>query len=80
MFIQKIEKEALLKPLQVVVGVVERKQTMPILSNILIEKENGKIKLTATDLEIQITNTIETDDDSSAAITVGGKKHKTYCD
>jgi len=74
MFIQKIEKEALLKPLQVVVGVVERKQTMPILSNILIEKENGKIKLTATDLEIQITNTIETDDDSSAAITVGGKK------
>jgi len=74
MFIQKIEKEALLKPLQVVVGVVERKQTMPILSNILIEKENGKIKLTATDLEIQITNTIETDDSSSAAITVGGKK------
>lgn len=74
MFIQKIEKEALLKPLQVVVGVVERKQTMPILSNILIEKENGKIKLTATDLEIQITNIIETDDDSSAAITVGGKK------
>lgn len=74
MFIQKIEKEALLKPLQVVVGVVERKQTMPILSNILIEKENGKIRLTATDLEIQITNTIETDDDSSAAITVGGKK------
>jgi len=74
MFIQKIEKEALLKPLQVVVGVVERKQTMPILSNILIEKENGKIRLTATDLEIQITNIIETDDDSSAAITVGGKK------
>ena len=74
MFIQKIEKEALLKPLQVVVGVVERKQTMPILSNILIEKENGKIRLTATDLEIQITNTIETDDSSSAAITVGGKK------
>ena len=74
MFIQKIEKEALLKPLQVVVGVVERKQTMPILSNILIEKENGEIKLTATDLEIQITNTIETDDSSSAAITVGGKK------
>lgn len=74
MFIQKIEKEALLKPLQVVVGIVERKQTMPILSNILIEKEFGKVRFTATDLEIQITTTIETEDASSSAITVGGKK------
>jgi DNA polymerase-3 subunit beta len=39
MFIEKIEKETLLKPLQTVVGIVERKQTMPILSNILIEKK-----------------------------------------
>ncbi len=74
MFIQKIEKEALLKPLQIVVGVVERKQTMPILSNILIEKEFGKVRFTSTDLEIQITTTIETEDTSSSAITVGGKK------
>lgn len=76
MFIEKIEKETLLKPLQTVVGIVERKQTMPILSNILIEKELGKIRFTSTDLEIQITTTIETDSDSesNSAITVGGKK------
>lgn len=76
MFIEKIEKETLLKPLQTVVGIVERKQTMPILSNILIEKEIGKIRFTSTDLEIQITTTIETDADneSNSAITVGGKK------
>ena len=76
MFIKKIEKEALLKPLQTVVGIVERKQTMPILSNILIEKESGKIRFTSTDLEIQITTTIEAeaDDDTYTAITVGGKK------
>ncbi|MCX7193824.1 MAG: DNA polymerase III subunit beta [Proteobacteria bacterium] len=76
MFIEKIEKETLLKPLQTVVGIVERKQTMPILSNILIEKEVGKIRFTSTDLEIQITTTVETDtdSDSSTAITVGGKK------
>ena len=76
MFIEKIEKEALLKPLQTVVGIVERKQTMPILSNVLIEKELGKIRFTATDLEIQITTTIEAeaDSDTSSAITVGGKK------
>ncbi|MFA6921100.1 MAG: DNA polymerase III subunit beta [Gallionella sp.] len=76
MFIEKIEKEALLKPLQTVVGIVERKQTMPILSNVLIEKEFGKIRFTSTDLEIQISTTIdaESDGDASVAITVGGKK------
>jgi DNA polymerase-3 subunit beta len=76
MFIKKIEKEALLKPLQTVIGIVERKQTMPILSNILIEKELNNIRFTSTDLEIQITTTIaiESDDNANSSITVGGKK------
>ena len=76
MFIEKIEKETLLKPLQTVVGIVERKQTMPILSNILIEKGNERIRFTSTDLEIQITTTIETEayTDTDIAITLGGKK------
>jgi len=76
MFIDKLEKETILKPLQVVIGIVERKQTLPILSNVLIEKELGKIRFTATDLEIQITTTIETNnqDNEIASITIGGKK------
>ena len=76
MFIEKTEKETILKPLQVVIGIVERKQTLPILSNVLIEKEPGIIRFTATDLEIQITTSIEskTNDGKTAAITVGGKK------
>ncbi len=76
MFIKNTEKETLLKPLQVVIGIVERKQTLPILSNVLIEKGPGKIRFTATDLEIQITTTIETDIGGSeiSSITVGGKK------
>jgi len=76
MFIDKTEKETILKPLQVVIGIVERKQTLPILSNVLIEKEPGKIRFTATDLEIQITTTIETKTGGSeiSDITVGGKK------
>ena len=76
MFIDKTEKENLLKPLQVVIGIVERKQTLPILSNVLIEKEPGKIRFTATDLEIQITTTIEskTGDNEISSITMGGKK------
>jgi len=76
MFIEKTDKETILKPLQVVIGIVERKQALPILSNVLIEKEPGKIRFTATDLEIQITTSIEskTGDDETSAITVGGKK------
>jgi DNA polymerase-3 subunit beta len=76
MFIKKTNKQTVLKPLQVVIGIVERKQTLPILSNVLLEKEAGKLRVTATDLEIQITTTVVTDneDQASASITVGGKK------
>ena len=76
MFIEKADKETLLKPLQVVIGIVERKQTLPILSNVLIEKTQGKIRFTATDLEIQITTTIDAEgsNGTNAAITLGGKK------
>ena len=76
MFIEKTDKETILKPLQVVIGIVERKQTLPILSNVLIEKEPGMIRFTATDLEIQITTSIEDKSSSGekSAITVGGKK------
>ena len=76
MFIEKTDKETILKPLQVVTGIVERKQTLPILSNVLMEKSPGKIRFTATDLEIQITTSIEVekDDGETSAITLGGKK------
>jgi DNA polymerase-3 subunit beta len=76
MFIDKTEKETILKPLQIVIGIVERKQTLPILSNVLVEKEPDKIRFTATDLEIQITTTIETKSGGNevASVTLGGKK------
>ena len=76
MFIDKTEKETILKPLQLVIGIVERKQTLPILSNVLIEKEIDRIRFTATDLEIQITTSIEAKNDGNeiSSITVGGKK------
>lgn len=76
MFIEKIDKETILKPLQIVVGIVEKKQTLPILSNVLLEKQNGKIRFTATDLEIQITTSIDIGEDGSPdkSITIGGKK------
>jgi len=76
MFINKIEKDVLLKPLQVVVGVVERKQPLPILSNVLIEKSGTQLRFVSTDLEIQIATQISDADQTGPdeAITVAAKK------
>jgi DNA polymerase-3 subunit beta len=76
MFIEKISKEVLLKPLQTVVGIVERKQPLPILSNVLIEKSESGIKFVATDLEIQITTEIQDKEfaGKNESITVAAKK------
>ena len=48
----KIKKEEFLKGLQRIQGVVEKKNTMPILSNMLLSAENGALEIIATDLEI----------------------------
>lgn len=76
MFIEKVDKETILKPLQVVIGIVERKQTLPILSNVLMEHQDGRVRFTATDLEIQITTTadINQKDGTERSVTIGGKK------
>lgn len=76
MFIKKIEKNILLKPLQTVIGIVERKQPLPILSNVLIEKNGSSLRFVATDLEIQIATQINDSNQtgSDASITVAAKK------
>ena len=54
MLIIKASRDALLKPLQSVTGIVERRHTLPILSNVLIETRGDQLSFLATDLEIQI--------------------------
>jgi DNA polymerase-3 subunit beta len=54
MKILDIERDVLLKPLQTVSGIVERRHTLPILSNVLLETDAKDLKLVATDLEIQV--------------------------
>ena len=76
MFIEKIEKDNLLNPLQKIIGIVERKQPLPILSNVLIQKTGSNIRFVATDLEIQIATQL-TDVNQigpDTAITVAAKK------
>jgi DNA polymerase-3 subunit beta len=49
-----VQREALLEPLQMIIGVVERRQTLPILANVLIKAEGNTLSMTATDLEVEL--------------------------
>lgn len=71
----KIEREALLKPLQAVSGIIERRHTLPILSNVLLVRKNNQVSLVATDIEIEITaSTPAGAAGDETAITVGARK------
>ncbi len=67
-------RETLLAPLQAVVGVVERRQTMPILANFLVVAADGKLSVTATDLEVELLATDEAEVLEDGEITVPGRK------
>ena len=49
-----MQRENLLKPLQAVQGVVERRQTLPILANFLITIDDGRLSVTGTDMEMHL--------------------------
>jgi len=51
-------REALLKPLQLATGVVERRQTLPVLANLLVVAEKGVLTLSGTDLEVEVQASI----------------------
>ena len=54
MLLFKGPRDQLLVPLQSVCGIVEKRHTLPILSNVLLEMDAGRLTLLATDIEIQI--------------------------
>lgn len=70
----KIGKSEFLAGLGKVQGIVEKKHTMPILSNVLIEAVNGEIVITATDLEVGIKCKYKADIISEGKITISAKK------
>jgi DNA polymerase-3 subunit beta len=69
-----IAKETFLKALQKVQGIVETRKTMPILSNVLIEANDGKILITATDLEVGMKSSYDASVSEEGKITVSAKK------
>ncbi|MDP2880672.1 MAG: DNA polymerase III subunit beta [Azonexus sp.] len=75
MVLIKTQRDTLLAPLQSVSGIVERRHTLPILSNVLLEKRGDRLTLLATDIEIQITTSTEgAGGDGDGAVTVGARK------
>lgn len=76
MLLIQTDRDTLLKPLQAVTGIVERRHTLPILSNVLIERNGGTISFMATDLEIQVATVASGEGQvaQSYSITVAAKK------
>jgi DNA polymerase III subunit beta len=74
MQLKQVARDALLKPLQAVAGIVERRHTLPILANVLLEQKDGRLYVTATDLEMQITATAELPGKDGQSTTVGARK------
>ena len=75
-----ISRDALIKPLNLVAGVVERRQTLPILSNVFMSLEAGQLSLTGTDLEVELVGRVPVDGDSEdGEITVPARKLVDIC-
>lgn len=74
-----ILRETLLKPLQTIVGVVERRQTLPVLSNILVAVSNDTLSMTATDLEVEMIAKVPLENAEPGDITIPARKIVDIC-
>ena len=71
----KANRETLLQPLQAVAGIIERRHTLPILSNVLIRCESGRLSFIATDVEIEISaEAAASSQGEGKNVTVGARK------
>jgi DNA polymerase-3 subunit beta len=75
-----IPRDALLKPLNLVAGVVERRQTLPVLSNVLLRLEGNQLSLTGTDLEVELVGRVTVESaGTDGEITVPARKLVDIC-
>jgi DNA polymerase III subunit beta len=68
------DREAILAPLQAVIGVVERRQTMPILANVLVTGRDDQLSITATDLEVELVARASVTLQQAGEVTLPGRK------
>jgi len=74
-----IKHKKLVKPLASTCSVVEKRQTLPILSNVLLRLEGGSLSLTGSDMEAEITVTIDGVEGDDGACTVNARKLLDIC-
>jgi len=74
-----IKREDLLAPLQQVIGAVERRQTLPILGNILLKSTGGDLTLSATDLEIEMVANAASEGSEDFQTTIPARKLLDIC-
>ena len=75
-----ISRDALLKPLNLVAGVVERRQTLPILANVLLVLDDDRLSLTGTDLEVELVGRVQlASAGDSGEVTVPARKLVDIC-
>jgi len=74
-----IKKETLEKPLSQIIGVVEKRQTLPILGNVYLELKQSVLTLVGSDLETEITTKVENIEGSDGKITVSARKLYDIC-
>lgn len=75
----QLQREALFKPLQAVIGVVEKRQTMPILANLLVSVQSGRVSVTGTDLQLEMIANAEVSDAVDGEVTVPARKLVDIC-
>ncbi len=68
------KREELLAPLQSVIGVVERRQTMPVLANVLLSARDKRLGMTGTDLEVELAAASAVQVETAGDVTVPGRK------
>jgi DNA polymerase-3 subunit beta len=74
-----IKRQSLLDPLQQIIGAVERRQTLPILGNVLLSSDAGVLSLTATDLEIEMVTKVDTVSSVDFRTTLPARKLLDIC-
>jgi len=75
----EVNRDVLLDPLLAVQGVVERRQTLPILANVLLSVKDGTLSVTATDMEIELVAEAELDAKDGGEATVPARKLVDIC-
>ena len=74
-----IQREAILKPLMQVIGVVERRQTLPVLANLLVNARHDELRFTGTDLEVELMARVNLTVEQPGEVTIPARKLVDIC-